>query len=237
MTNVVDDKHGGTNGTVRPPQSAAHIMTDANRLTPNNSPPNLVEFNQRIDAGWCDRPSIQVAPELIGCTLFRQLPNGPLIRATIVETEAYAPGDPACHAYKGLTKRNAAMFGPPGHSYVYLIYGMYHCLNVVTESSGTGSAVLIRALALDTLPPNLEPNQTKKPHRVAAGPGKLCRALDIDRSLDGKLYAPENGLWLTHRESPVSKEALVQTTRIGITKAADKPWRWYLKGHPAVSKV
>ncbi len=185
---------------------------------------------------WCDRPSTQLAPDLLGCTLHRQLPNGPLIRATIVETEAYAPGDPACHAYTGKSKRNAAMFGPPGHSYVYLIYGMYHCLNVVSEPIGIGSAVLIRALTLDSVPPHLTLKQTAKPHRIAAGPGKLCRALVIDRSLDGVLYHPDNGLWLEHRTIDIPSGHIVQTTRIGITKAAEKPWRWYLKNSQSVSK-
>ncbi len=193
-------------------------------------------YDKCIEADWCDRPSLQVAPDLIGCTLIRQLPNGPLIRATIVETEAYAPEDPACHAFRGPTKRNAAMFGPPGHSYVYLIYGMYHCLNVVTEKPGIGSAVLIRALALKSIPPGLDEKQTKKPHRIAAGPGKLCRALEIDRALDGVLYHPDSGLWLEHRANPIPAESIVQTTRIGITKAAEEPWRWYLKDNPSVSK-
>ena len=194
------------------------------------------DASERIGPDWCDRPSVEVAPALIGCQLMRQMPDGPLIRSLIVETEAYAPGDPACHAYKGKSKRNAAMFGPPGHSYVYLIYGMYHCLNVVTEPAGTGSAVLIRALALDELPPNLTPQQAKKPHRVAAGPGKLCRALEIDRTLDGVIYHPDNGLWLEMPSQEMGSVNLVQTTRIGITKAAERPWRWYLKDHPAVSK-
>ncbi|MGC1305591.1 MAG: DNA-3-methyladenine glycosylase [Phormidesmis sp.] len=197
---------------------------------------NSMTGAQIIDPGWCDRPSIQVAPDLIGCALLRQLPNGPLIRATIVETEAYAPDDPACHAYRGKSKRNAAMFGPPGHSYVYLIYGMYHCLNVVTEPVGMGSAVLIRALELDRLPPELEPISAQEPHRVAAGPGKLCRALAINRDLDGVLYHPTNNLWLEHRPQPVKAADIVQTTRIGITKAAEQPWRWYLQESPAVSK-
>ena len=185
---------------------------------------------------WCDRPSVEVAPDLVGCLLYRQLPSGPIICSTIIETEAYAPDDPACHAFRGPTKRNASMFGPPGDIYVYLIYGVYFCLNVVTEPKGTGSAVLIRALDLHELPPGLDPKQAKKPHRVAAGPGKLCRALDIDRDLDGQRYHPERGLWLAHRPEPVASEDLVQTTRIGITKAADRPWRWYLRDHPAVSK-
>jgi len=191
---------------------------------------------ERILPAWCDRPSTQLAPDLIGTTLVRQLPTGPLVRGLIVETEAYAPGDPACHAYSGKSKRNAAMFGPPGHSYVYLIYGMYHCLNVVTEAEGTGSAVLIRALELDTIPPHLTPKQSEKPHRIAAGPGKLCRALDIDRTMDGLIYHPDNNLWLEHRSEPISAEGIVQTTRIGITKAAEQPWRWYLKHSRAVSK-
>ncbi len=189
-----------------------------------------------IQPEWCDRPSTEVAPDLIGTTLIRQLSDGPLIRCIIVETEAYAPRDPACHAYSGKSKRNAAMFGPPGHSYVYLIYGMYHCLNVVTESAGTGSAVLIRALELDTVPPHLTPKQIEKPHRTAAGPGKLCRALEIDRTLDGTLYHPDNNLWLEHRTLPVCSKDIVQTTRIGITKAAERPWRWYLNPSRSVSK-
>ena len=198
---------------------------------PASSPSKL------IGSDWCDRPSTQLAPALLGCTLHRQLPNGPLIQATIVETEAYAPTDPACHAYKGPNSRNAAMFGPPGHSYVYLIYGMYHCLNVVSESVGIGSAVLLRALELNIIPPQLTPKQVAKPHRIAAGPGKLCRALAVDRELDGILYHPDNGLWLEHRPMAISTSQIVQTTRIGITKAMEKPWRWYLKNSQSVSKL
>ncbi len=203
----------------------------------HNSPERSA--NRWIEPIWCDRPSIQVAPDLIGCTLVRKLPDGSLIRGKIVETEAYAPDDPACHAYRGPSKRNASMFGPPGHSYVYLIYGLYHCLNVVTEAVGTGSAVLIRAVDLDAVPPGFAdlPQPTKqKPHRIAAGPGKLCRALAIDRGLDGVPYEPKSGLWLEPRMEPISPAAIAQTTRIGITKAADQPWRWYLQGNLAVSR-
>jgi DNA-3-methyladenine glycosylase len=207
-----------------------------------NSPESCDEISEyqrgdMIEPSWCDRPSIAVAPDLIGCTLVRQLPNGPLIRGTIVETEAYAPADPACHAYKGLSKRNAAMFGAPGCSYVYLIYGLYHCLNVVTEPAGIGSAVLIRAIALDQVPPQLAVKYVQKRDRIAAGPGKLCRALDIDRALDGVPFLPSSGLWLEHRSRPINAQDIVQTTRIGITQAAEKPWRWYLKSSLAVSKI
>jgi DNA-3-methyladenine glycosylase len=192
-----------------------------------------------IEAPWCDRPATEVAPALIGCTLVRQIPNGPLIRSTIVETEAYLPNDPASHTYRGPSKRNVAMFGPPGHSYVYLIYGMYYCLNVVTEPIGIGSAVLIRALELQTQLPQalLTAAAIKQPHRIAAGPGKLCKVLSIDRSLDGAALKPNNGLWLEHPTHPLKPNELVQTTRIGITKAVDQPWRWYLKGNRAVSKL
>ena len=195
-----------------------------------------------ITAEWCDRSALEVAPELIGCTLVRQL-NGETLCGLIVETEAYCPDDPACHAYRGKTPSNAAMFGPPGHSYVYFIYGMYHCFNVVTEAANTGSAVLIRAVGLSRLPKDLEAKYTQQGKRVAAGPGKLCRTLAIDRSHNGRPLSPEHYLWLEHRtpqfqqQLDADKRVLVQTTRIGISKAAERPWRWYLKNHPSVSKI
>lgn len=184
--------------------------------------------------------SIIVAPALIGCRLHRRLADGQTYSGIIVETEAYMPDDPACHAYRGQTARNAHMFGPPGCSYVYFIYGMYHCLNVVTAPVGIGSAVLIRAVALAQVPPDVDAKG--KPQRVAAGPGKLCRTLGIDRSDSGKTLETGNNLWITPRD-PIFSQALAtgtqqltQTTRIGLSKAIEHPWRWYLAGHPAVSK-
>lgn len=197
---------------------------------------------QPIDASWLERPSPIVAPDLLGCTLVRQLPTGQTLRGMIVETEAYAPGDPACHAYRRRTARNAVMFGPSGFSYVYLIYGVYHCLNVVTDLDGVASAVLIRALQLETIPDWIE-TTPKQRDRVAAGPGKLCRALDIDLSLTAIPFAPGQPMWLEHRSPDVQEAfeqqslAMVQTTRIGITQGADIPWRWYIEGCRAVSKV
>ena len=194
-----------------------------------------------ISAEWCDRNALYVAPDLIGCTLVRQL-NGETLRGLIVETEAYCPDDPACHAYRGKTPSNAAMFGPPGHSYVYFIYGMYHCFNVVTEPVGTGSAVLIRAIDLAQTPKNIDAKYRKQGKRIAAGPGKLCRTLAIDRSQNGVALQPQHQLWLEHRTPDFQDRlyqghhALVQTTRIGISKAAERLWRWYLKDHPSVSK-
>lgn len=192
---------------------------------------------------WLSRPSPNVAPALLGCTLIRQLPNGQTVRGMIVETEAYAPGDPACHAYRRRTARNAVMFGPSGFSYVYLIYGMYHCLNVVTDADGVPSAVLIRALQLETIPDWIEVSRPKLRDRVAAGPGKLCRALDIDLSLTATPFAPGQPLWLEHRSPEIQQRfdqqslSTVQTTRIGITQGADIPWRWYIRDCRAVSKA
>ncbi|MGD1857088.1 MAG: DNA-3-methyladenine glycosylase [Leptolyngbyaceae cyanobacterium] len=194
-----------------------------------------------VSAAWCDRTSLQVAPDLIGCTLVRQL-NGETLRGLIVETEAYCPDDPACHAYRGKTPSNAAMFGPPGHSYVYFIYGMYHCFNIVTEAVGTGSAVLIRAAELSRFPKALDAKYARQGKRVAAGPGKLCRTLAIDRSHSSLPLTPQHQLWLEHRTAKFQAsldqggQSLVQTTRIGISKAVEHPWRWYLKDHPSVSK-
>ncbi|MEO0541863.1 MAG: DNA-3-methyladenine glycosylase, partial [Cyanobacteria bacterium P01_A01_bin.105] len=129
-----------------------------------------------------------VAPALVGCWLHRQMPDGHTYSGMVVETEAYLPDDPACHAYRGQTASNGHMFGPPGCSYIYFIYGMYHCLNVVTAPEGIGSAVLIRAVALATVPPGVD--DKGKPHRVAAGPGKLCRTLQLDRSHSGLIFSP-----------------------------------------------
>jgi DNA-3-methyladenine glycosylase len=224
---------------------------------PSNS--QIFATNLVIPPSWLTRPSTAVAPDLIGCHLVRQVTDttqepdqGPTLwRGLIVETEAYTPGDPACHAYRRRTDRNGVMFGPAGMTYVYLIYGMYHCLNVVTDLDGVPSAVLIRALQLETLPPWLDreavPHNTRpkvvQPHRVAAGPGKLCRALKIDRSLNARSLQPGQPLWLEHRHPTFQAQldqqtiALVQTTRIGLTQGAEHPWRWYLAGCPAVSKL
>ena len=198
------------------------------------------------DMSWdqfTGRPATAVAPDLVGCRLVRRLPSGETLRGLIVETEAYCPNDPACHAHRGKTPSNAAMFGSPGQSYVYFIYGMYHCLNVVTDRIEIGSAVLIRALDLESLPSQIDPKQALKPKRIAAGPGKLCRALAIDRSHNGKPFIPTNNLWIEPRlealkaDLMTGRQTLTQTTRIGISKAKDLPWRWYLTGNEAVSKL
>jgi DNA-3-methyladenine glycosylase len=196
-----------------------------------------------ISTDWLDRSVLIVAPELIGCTLVRQLPDGQQLRGKIVEVEAYQEGDPACHAYRKQTKRNQIMFGSAGYVYVYLIYGIYHCLNFVTDRAEFPSAVLIRALELDPVTLASIPLKPKeKPERVAAGPGKLCQAMQIDLALYGTKLASGQPMWLESRSADwevgldTGKIELVQTTRIGLTQGLALPWRWYIKGCKAVSK-
>ena len=197
---------------------------------------NSIVFNQIVEPAWLARPATEVAPMLLGCALVRQLSNGQIIRGAIVETEAYAVGDPAFHAYKSRTSRNSVVFGAPGISYVYLIYGIYHCFNVVTDLEGVPSAVLIRALQLERVP------EGENLQKFAAGPGKLCRAMQIDRSLNGIPLQSGAALWLEHRGEEFTNQVatgeinFVQTTRIGISKGVELPWRWYIKNCPAVSK-
>jgi DNA-3-methyladenine glycosylase len=188
-----------------------------------------------MDKNWLARSAELVAPELLGCTLVRKI-EGVEYRGVIVETEAYTADDPACHGYRRKTDRNKAIFGKPGSVYVYLIYGMYHCLNIVTDLEDVCSAVLIRALALEQIPAWVELGKKEKADRVAAGPGKLCRALKIDRQLDGKLLQSKSGLWLERGDDQLKRSQIHQTTRIGINQGVDIPWRWYIKDHPAVSK-
>ncbi|MEG4503514.1 DNA-3-methyladenine glycosylase [Microcoleus sp. F6_B4] len=198
---------------------------------------------QIVESFWLARPSTSVAPDLLGCTLVRQFPDGETMRGMIVETEAYGPGDPACHAYRQRTSRNEVMFGPPGMSYVYLIYGIYHCFNVVTDGEGVASAVLVRALQLDAVPQEFAGIPDKKRSRLAAGPGKLCKVLKIDRTLSGFPLGAGQSLRLEHRSEHFQQAveegtiSFVQTTRIGISQGIDLPWRWYVGNSTAVSQL
>ncbi|HIK45747.1 MAG TPA: DNA-3-methyladenine glycosylase [Leptolyngbyaceae cyanobacterium M65_K2018_010] len=194
-----------------------------------------------ITPDWLSRSSVEVAPALLGCRLVRRWPDGRQIAAVIVETEAYSEGDPACHAYRRVTPRNRVMFGPAGYSYVYLIYGMYHCFNVITDQDQVPSAVLIRAVELEAVPPWLADHRTENPIRWGAGPGKLCRLLDIDRRLTDQPLSPASGLWLEHpshtwQARRQAQATITQTTRIGLSQGTDLPWRWYVGDSGAVSK-
>lgn len=166
------------------------------------------------------RPTVDVAGDLLGAWLCRRLQDGTIIKALIVETEAYTADDPACHAFRGLTPRCEVMFGAPGRAYVYFIYGMYFCFNVVTEKEGTAGAVLIRAVGIDG----------------GNGPGKLCRVLQITREDNGADLCDANGeLWIEQRAGELSPAEVGVSIRVGISVAQDRPWRFFLKNHPGVS--
>ena len=190
------------------------------------------------------QPTVTVARQLLGAIIERQLPDGQILRGRIVETEAYGQADPACHGVRVLpdnctvhrrTARNGIMFGPPGRAYVYFTYGNHFMLNVVTQPEGVPEAVLLRALQpLEGLPEMIARRGATDPHALMSGPGKLTRALGIDREFDGHeltrlplrlISAP-----------PLPDEQIIATTRIGITRATELPWRFYERGGAWVSK-
>lgn len=176
-----------------------------------------------------------VAPQLLGCILMRTL-HGKVIRARIVEVEAYDENDIASHSYKGKTKKTEVMFGEAGILYVYFTYGMHYCCNVVVEPKGRGSAVLIRALQpIDGEASIRLHRNSQNVYDLTNGPAKLCQALAINRTLNGHdLSKPPLQLVI---ERPLPLEQIVQTTRIGISQAKDVPWRFYIKNNPYVSKL
>jgi DNA-3-methyladenine glycosylase len=170
----------------------------------------------------------EVAPDLVGATL---LVDG--VGGTIVEVEAYDHEDPAAHGYRGRTARNASMFGPPGHAYVYRSYGVHWCLNLVCEDEGTASAVLLRALepshGLDVMRAR---RGFDDPRLLCSGPGRLCQALGVTRVHDGlPLDRPPFRL-----ESSVTDLEVVARPRVGITRAAELPWRYAVAGSRYVSR-
>ncbi|KQT52779.1 MULTISPECIES: DNA-3-methyladenine glycosylase [unclassified Aureimonas] len=181
-----------------------------------------------IPAAFFERPSSLVAAELIGATL---LVDG--VGGIVVETEAYDETDPASHTFGGMTPRNASMFGPAGHAYVYRSYGIHWCLNVVCERAGHGSGVLIRALeptaGIETM---RERRGVADIRLLASGPGRLGQALGIDRSLDGRaLDAPPFEL-----RAGTARIETAAGLRIGITRGADTPWRFVAAGSRFLSK-
>ena len=177
--------------------------------------------------------AVEVAPRLLGCVLERQL-DGQLLRGRIVETEAYDQTDVASHSYKGRTPRTAVMFGHPGHLYVYFTYGMHYCCNVVVGPDGHGAAVLIRALEPLDGQAVMSERRGRSGLELTNGPAKLCQALDIDKTLNGHdLRRPPLRLLA---QPPIAPDQIVQTTRIGISRAQDQPWRFFIKADRYVSK-
>jgi DNA-3-methyladenine glycosylase len=181
-----------------------------------------------------------VASLLLGQLLIRTSSEG-TCGGIIVETEAYLTDDPACHAYRGPSTRNQVMFGEPGHAYVYFIYGCHFCLNAVCRPAGVAEAVLIRALEPVFGQAMMQKNRRcPNPRQLTNGPGKLCQAMKIDRSLDGvdfcdsagPLYIAENP---GYAEFMKTRKPIVISPRIGITKAVSHPLRFFLAGSSYVS--
>jgi DNA-3-methyladenine glycosylase len=187
-------------------------------------------------------PSAEVvAAKLLGHWLIRNTPRG-LCGGLIVETEAYVTGDAACHAFNGPTPRNRVMWGPPGHCYVYFIYGNHWCVNAVCQPAGLAEAVLVRAvepaLGLELMK---EQRPVKDPRQLTNGPGKLCAAMQIDRNLNGvDLCAASSPLFIAANKSVKASlrklGPIVTTTRIGITRAAEAHLRFYLQNSRFVSR-
>jgi DNA-3-methyladenine glycosylase len=214
-----------------------------------------------IARDFLDRPAEQLAPELLGCVLEHETADG-LVAVRLTEVEAYAgEADPASHAYRGKTPRNAVMYGPPGHAYVYFTYGMHFCVNVVCGPTGTASAVLLRAgevIVGEDLarrrrmaangrsrvgagaPPAAGPARGQLAARdLARGPARLCQALGIDRALDGTdLCDPAAPLRLLSAApgSQAGQRSGVQFgPRVGVSVGAETPWRFWLPADPTVS--
>jgi DNA-3-methyladenine glycosylase len=214
-----------------------------------------------IPRDFFDRPSVQVAPDLLGYVLEHETVAG-LVAVELTEVEAYAgQADPASHAYRGKTARNAVMFGPPGHAYVYFTYGMHFCVNLVCQGVGTASAVLLRAGRVIEGEELARARRTgRRPVKgageaggvpegarlasrdLARGPGRLCQALDIDRSLNGAdVCAADSPLRVRgERAGPgttgrSAERKIASGPRVGIAAAAEVPWRFWVEGDPSVS--
>jgi DNA-3-methyladenine glycosylase len=223
-------------------------------------------MSQQPDLSFLNGPAETVAPLLLGWSLVWEPPAGndaaeldeakaARLTGRIVETEAYDQADAASHSYKGQTPRTDVMFGPAGHLYVYFTYGMHYCCNVVTGPIGHGSAVLIRAIEPLEGSEIMAERRTRKLGagkrtdrttgadptnqliQLTNGPAKLCQAFCIDRDLNGHdLRQPPLLLLPPEPANAVQPADIVQTTRIGISRAADVPWRFYIGSSPYVSR-
>ncbi|HEX4288144.1 MAG TPA: DNA-3-methyladenine glycosylase [Trebonia sp.] len=196
-----------------------------------------------LTRGFFDRPGPEVAPDLLGYVLEHETADG-VVAVMLSEVEAYAGSiDPASHSYRGKTGRNAVMFGPPGHAYVYFTYGMHFCANVVCSPPDVATGILLRAgrvVAGEELVRRRRGfDSARSPRDLARGPARLCQAMGINRSQDGvDLLDPSSELRLRaavgdeRAAEPVKIEA---GPRVGVSQAADIPWRFWLAGDPTVS--
>jgi DNA-3-methyladenine glycosylase len=179
--------------------------------------------------------ALAVAPSLLGCVLEHETEDG-LVAVALTEVEAYeGEADPASHAYRGRTARNAVMFGPPGHAYVYFTYGMHFCVNLVCLPAGTASAVLLRAGRVVQGEELAARRRSSRAARdLARGPARLCQALGIERGQDGSdVCDPASPLRI--RQGPPPQAAISRGPRVGISAAGEWPWRFWVTGDPTVS--
>ena len=183
------------------------------------------DISQALPSSFFSRPADVVGPDLVGCRLVKRRLDGSLLSGVVVETEAYSQDDPACHGYRRRTPSNETLFGEPGRFYVYVSYGMHHCVNVVTDRSDWANGVLLRAIAMPG-----------EPERVAAGPGLLARRFGLDRGDDSCPVTGEHDVWLAPRPASLASPVLVTTTRIGISQGQELPWRWYLQLSRSISR-
>jgi DNA-3-methyladenine glycosylase len=182
----------------------------------------------RLPRRFFARAAPLVAPELLGHVLVRRLPTGEELRARLVETEAYEQDDPASHAFRGMTPRNAVMFGPAGHLYVYFTYGMHHCMNVVTGPVGEGCAVLLRAAQpIEGMDVMGRGRGTDRIRDLCRGPARLARAFGVDRSFNGIDLVRGDALWI-ERGSGADPEEVRSGPRVGIKVGLERPWRFWV---------
>jgi len=191
-------------------------------------------MRRKLKRKFYNRPTLKVAKELLGKYLVIQK-DGNLVSGKIVETEAYIGfKDPASHAYRGKTPRNQVMFGHPGYAYVYLTYGMHHCLNLVTEKEGYPAAVLIRALEpVEGVEIMKRRRGREKRTDLTSGPAKLCQALNVDRRLNGADLCA--GTICVEDRGEVARR-IATSTRIGVEEEKPKKWRFYVKNNEFVSR-
>ena len=188
----------------------------------------------RLPRAFFARPATRVAPELLGQTLVRRLEDGTRVAGVIVEAEAYEPGDPASHAYRGPTPRNDVMFGPPGHLYVYFTYGNHWMANVVTRRTGEGSAVLLRAIRPTEGIDRMSANRGREELvQLCSGPGKLAQAFAISREQNGEDLVKGSVVWLERGNGAVRRAI---GPRVGVSVGVEPKWRFWVKGDPFVSK-
>jgi DNA-3-methyladenine glycosylase len=187
----------------------------------------------RLPRSFYARAATEVAPALLGQILVRAFPDGTRATARIVEVEAYGPDDPASHAFRGMTPRNAAMFGHPGHLYVYFTYGMHFCMNAVCGRAGEGTAVLLRAgEPLEGIEGMRARRGRERIHELCSGPGRFTQAIGVARSDDGADLVDGGSVWV---ERASCSEAIGTGIRVGVRETT-RSWRYWLEGNAFVSR-